>query len=277
MMRLAFLPLLAPVTVLASGSAHAGSASTSLSVNIVQPSAIQVVQGTSAGTDGGCYSSLTFNFSPPVPAGATVLGVIKTEGGFACSNGGPFDMIKLGSQSATLLPEINPSSYGFDNCCPSDDPFILFNATGGQTSLTVTNSGGANFDGMGMAAVITGFASTASLDGVASLGGALNGNYYDNNATTGSDSISSGTITPKQAGDFLYGLNNATYATLSAITHGTGWTQGPNNENIGGSTKHPAVDEYIINYNSTSPIAATWGTTDAAGEWPPIIIAIKPQ
>lgn len=277
-MRRLWALLLVAAAALVPGSARSATATANLSVNIIPVSPIQVVQGASAGTDGGCYSSLTFNFSPAVPAGAVIVGVIKTEHGFSCSApNGAFDTIKLGSQSATMLPEINPSNYGFDNCCPSDDPFILFNATGGQTSLVVTNSGGANFDGMGMVAVITGLASTASLDGANAVGGAMNGNYYDNNASTGTDSISSGTITPSHTGDFLYGFNNATYADLSAMSHGTGWTQGPNNENIGGSTKHPAQDEYIINYNSTSPVAATFGTTNATGEWPPIIIAIKPQ
>lgn len=270
-MRFAFLPLLAVLAALASGSAHAASASTSLSVNIVHPSAIQVVQGTSAGTDGGCYSSLTFSFSPAVPAGAVVLGVIKTEHGFSCSNGGAFDTIKLGSQQAQMLTEINPANFGFDNCCASQDPFILFNATGGQTNLVVTNSGGANFDGMGVVAVVTGLAGSASLDGP------ISGNYYNNNASTGSDSVTSGTVTPSQTGDFLYGFLMSQYGDLTVMSHGTGWAQGPNNENIGGSTKHPVIDEYIINYNSTNPVAATFGLTNGAGEYVPIIFAVKPQ
>jgi hypothetical protein len=61
------------------------------------------------------------------------------------------------------------------------------------------------------------------------------------------------------------------------MSPGTGWTQGANKLNIGGATKHPALDEYILNYNSTSPVAATFGMTNPNGEYAPGIIAIKPQ
>jgi hypothetical protein len=197
------------------------------------------------------------------------MGVLKTEDGFSCSNGGSPDTIMLGSQAATLLPRISPGDFGYDVCCPNDVPFILFNATGGQTTLTVTNSGGGNFDGIGFAAVVRGFSGAASVD-------KTTGNYQNPAPGTGSDVITSTTITPSQAGDFLYGFEFPTYADLTGMSPGTGWTQGPNDLNVGPGTKHPALDEYIANYNSTAPIAATFGTTNASGEWPPGIIAIKP-
>jgi hypothetical protein len=231
---------------------------------------IQVVQGASAGVDGGCYPTLTFNFARPVQAGSAIMGVLKTEDGFACTspNGSP-DTFSLGSQQATLLPRIAPGNFGLDSCCPNDIPFILFNASGGQTTFTVTNSGGGNFDGMGFITEVAGLGTGASVD-------KDTGSYSDPNGSTGADAVSSGTITPSQAHDFLYGFENPTYATLSAMSVGTGWTKGANDLNINGDSKHAALDEYILDYNSTSPIAATFGTTNATGEWPPGIIAIKP-
>ena len=266
-MRILIAALLWVVT---SFAAEAGSLFPIQQTNII-PGPIQVVQGASAGVDGGCYPSLTFNFAHPIQAGSVVVGALKTENGFACSApNGPPDTMMLGSQQVTELPRIDPANFGLDNCCNSNVPFILFNATGGQTTLTVTNSGGGSFDGMGIVTEIAGLGTGATLD-------QDTGTYYDLVGMTGSTVLSSGNITPSQTGDFLYGFMQGTYADLNAMSVGSGWTQGANRENINNTPKHPSIDEYIANYNSTAPIAATFNVTNENGEWPPGIIAIKPS
>jgi hypothetical protein len=82
---------------------------------------------------------------------------------------------------------------------------------------------------------------------------------------------------PSQSGEFLYGWLMSQYGDLTSEHTGTGWTLGANDVNIGGFTKHPALDENILQYNSTSPVAATFTVTNPSGEYVPGIIAIKPQ
>jgi hypothetical protein len=122
---------------------------------------------------------------------------------------------------------------------------------------------------MGIVTEVAGFGPGASVDQTA-------GTYYNSGVPTGTDAVTSGTITPSQPGDFLYGFLMSQYGDLTAMRPGTGFTQGANDVNIGGYTKHPALDEYILQYNSTSPVAATFTVTNSSGEYAPGIIAIKP-
>jgi hypothetical protein len=275
------LPSVMAALLIALPPALSYSQSVDFQVNVVAPVAtgsVQVMQGGSYGIDGGCYTSMGVTLATPIHAGSAIIGVFKTEDGFACGapNGSP-DTVMLGSQQGTLLPRIRSSDVpGLGNCCANQVPFILFNATGASSTLTITNHGGAQFDGMGIVTEVAGFGPGASVDQVI-------GTYYFN-VPTGTDAVTSGTITPSQAGDFLYGFLMSQYGNRTSEHTGTGWTQGANNLNIGADplcvtypcTKHPALDELILNYNSTSPVAATFTVTNPNGEYAPGIIAIKP-
>jgi hypothetical protein len=260
----AFLAALAPT------SGWAASASASISVNIVPPSALQVVSGALYGW-GYCGSSYTWTLSPPAHAGDTIVGGTLWEAPPDCSGGSP-DTITLGSQQATLYPTISPRDFGQDYCCPGMTPFILFNVSGTQSTFTIASSNGGNFrPPLGLLAVVSGLSGSASVD-------KFRGNFT-NSAGTGANALTSGPITPSQAGDFLYGFQVSVYGSHESV--GTGWTAGPNSgvcsDPLCVSLPSPMQDEYILNYNSTSPIQATFGLSSSTGEYTTYIFAIKPQ
>ena len=151
------------------------------------------------------------SLSTPVQPGDAIMGSLQWEAPPGCS-GGSLDTITLGSQQATILQTINPSNFGQDFCCASVTYFILFNASGTRSSLTVSSSNGRPFSpiGIGVMAEVSRLPSTAMVD-------AYNGNFT-NSATTGNDALTSGAITPSAAGDFLYGFQLSTYAAIGALT-----------------------------------------------------------
>jgi hypothetical protein len=263
--------LLFPVllSMLTPGSVQADSASASVSVNIIHPSAVQVVQGLTYGVAAQCGSSWTFTLSNPLKPGSAIVGAFKWETNSNCSGGGA-DRVTLGSQQGTILGTISPTDFGLGYCCPGVSYFVLLNAAGGQSDFTIFSSNGGNFTSpIGELTEVSGLGSNASVDATSRI-------YYNPAPGTGNDVLTSGSITPTAAGDFLYGHMVTTYTNGGSMRAGTGWTAGPNNGDPTGSGLHSMVDEYILNYNAIAPKAATFSTTDAGGEWPVGIIAIKP-
>jgi hypothetical protein len=232
---------------------------------------IRIVRGETI-HDNTCETVHPFTLSTPVQPGHAIMGSLQWEAPPGCS-GGSLDTVTLGSQRAIILQTINPSNFGQDFCCASVTYFILFNASGTQSNLTVSSSNGYPFSpiGIGVMAEVSGLPSTAMVD-------AYNGNFT-NSARTGNDALRSGSITPSAAGDFLYGFQLSTYAAIGALNSGRGWTTGPNNSNNGlcGGCGSPYEDEYITTYNSIDPIAATFDLSSGGGEWWTGIIAIRMQ
>ena len=265
-----WVTFLVMLSALAPSAARAGTASASVNVSIIPTGGIQVVQGVLYGWSPPCSNSYSYTLPTPVKPGSAIMGAAQWEAPPGCNGGSP-DVITLGSQQATVLRTIYPGNFGFDNCCPSATSFILFNVSGSQSSFTIKSSNGGLFSPpVGLLAEVSGFSGGASVD-------AFNGNFT-NAAGTGIDALTSGPITPSRVGDFLYGFQVSTYSNLGALSAGTGWTAGPNygvcpDPNC---TLHPNQDEYILNYNSTNPISATFSTTNGSGEWPTGIIAVKP-
>lgn len=259
----AFLVVLA---ALAPTTGRAATASASISVSIIPVSAIQVVRGEKYEWD-YCGSSYTWTLSTPVQPGDAIIGATLWEAPPGCDGGGP-DVITLGSQQATIVQTIYPGDFGLDYCCPQATSFVLFNVSGSQSTFTISSNNRGQFrPPVGYLVEVSGLGGSASVD-------AFSGHYY-HPAGTGSDALNSGSISPSQAGNFLYGFQLTTYANPGVLSAGTGWVAGPNSGCEPPNCQHPSQDEYILNYNSTNPIAATFGTTDGSGEWAIGIIAIK--
>ena len=261
----AVLIALAPAVSLAQPSA-------SLQVSVVPaapPGPVHVVQGKFL-NDNSCSVSHSFTLPSPIQPGDAIIGAFQWEAPAACS-GGVGDTVTVGSQQATILQSIDPNNFGNDHCCASTEYFVLFNVSGTQSAVTISSSNGSpiNNIGVGLVTEISGLSSTASVDD-------FSGNFVYN--PPGAGTLTSGPITPSTAGDFLYGFQVSTYfgGTLSL---GTGWIAGPNSAPNGNPCcyAHSWMDEYITNYNSTSPVAATFGLSSGNGEWWTGIIAIKPQ
>jgi hypothetical protein len=235
------------------------------------PPAVHVVQGAQYGW-GNCGSSFTYTLPTPVQPGSAIMGAFLWEAPSGCNGGSP-DVVTLGSQQATELPIIWPNNFGAGYCCPQATPFVLFNVAGSQSTFTIKSSNGGTFrPPVGELVEVSGLSSTASVD-------QFIGNFEKPSAGFGSTPLTSGSITPSQAGDFNYGFAVTTYANAGSITPGTGWTSGPNQGACSDpscpGTGHYNSDEYILNYGSTSPIAATFGS-NGSGETEIGIIAIKP-
>jgi hypothetical protein len=192
-------------------------------------------------------------------------------------NGGTPDTITLGSQQASEDPPLYtiwPNNFGAGYCCPQATPFALVNVSGGpQTQFTIKSSNGGNFrPPVGILVEVSGLSPTAAVD-------AFSGNFEKPNGGFGSTPLTSGSITPSQPGDFLWGFAVTTYANAGSITPGTGWVPGPNQGACSDpscpGTGHYNSDEYILNYNSAAPIQAIFNS-DGSGETEIGIIAIKP-
>ena len=98
---------------------------------------IRIVRGETI-HDNTCETVHPFTLSTPVQPGHAIMGSLQWEAPPGCS-GGSLDTVTLGSQRAIILQTINPSNFGQDFCCASVTYFILFNASGTQSNLTVSS------------------------------------------------------------------------------------------------------------------------------------------
>jgi hypothetical protein len=270
------LALLAPI------AAQAGSGTASMAVQISPQSAIALQQSVPDATNGWTFGQGVGTNA--IPNGAAVFGAVLWETCFSgnsfCTNPGALDHITVGSQTAIILGTVEDPRCASSSDCGAFDSGLgtggfattlwwLPNVQGSPTAINyVASTNGQFYYGGSVASAFTGISSGATVDVAVGTGYAPSGAWYGPCCSNGYlQSVSS--ITPSQSGEFLYSVG-VQYGSTPGVP-GPGW----NASNTTGTGFYGKADEYILNYNSTSPITAQFPAGSGSVSWT-ATVAIKP-
>jgi hypothetical protein len=202
-----------------------------------------------------------------IPNGQAIFGAVLGESCFdpasqpGCTAGGDFDHVMVGNQRAITIGHFQDARYVGDGL--GITLWWLPNVQGNPTTIDiVANGGGFWYDGA-WASVFSGISPTATLD-------AINGGGFASGGPLGavSGNLTSPSVTPSSANDFLYGVG-AEYG-CNPNQYGPGWQSGHVVSNYFGK-----IDEWQVDA-STSPIGAIFPNASCGVAYA-ATVAIKPQ